>query len=124
MSIDIIDEDGASNIAHPNIFGKSNKSALMKHLEKCEQVVQTWPKWKDESVRAALGIPKLNEKLSVGSKVHVDFVSESSTEFSGNQFTGTGVIDRLEDGRVFGRLDDGRPFLCFPSDVAVLGEVA
>ena len=54
----------------------------MKHLEKCEQVVQTWPKWKVESIRAALGIPKFNEKLSVGSKVHVDFVSESSTEFS------------------------------------------
>ncbi|QXR29265.1 hypothetical protein EGT69_010095 [Acinetobacter junii] len=69
-------------------------------------------------------MPKFNEKLSVGSKVHVDFVSESSTEFSGNHFTGTGVIDRLEDGRVFGRLDDGRPFLCLPSDVAVLGEVA
>lgn len=121
MSIDIIDEDGASNIAHPNIFGKSNKSELMKHLEKCELIVQTWPKWKVESIRAALCIPKLNEKLGVGSKVHVDFVSESSTEFSGNHFTGTGVIDRLEDGRVFGRLDDGRPFLCFPSDVAIAG---
>ncbi|MDF2418055.1 hypothetical protein GWP85_11130 [Acinetobacter beijerinckii] len=60
----------------------------------------------------------------VGSNVLVDFVSESHTVFSGKRFTGKGVVDRLEDGRVFGRLDDGRPFMCFPSDVAVLGEVA
>ncbi|WP_018678568.1 hypothetical protein [Acinetobacter tjernbergiae] len=63
-------------------------------------------------------------ELKVGSKVKVDFISESHTIFSGKRFTGTGVVDRLEDGRVFGRLDDGRTFLCFPSDVVVLGEVA
>lgn len=48
--------------------------------------------------------------MQVGNSVKVDFVSESRTEFSGNRFTGHGVIDRLEDGRVFGRLDDGTPF--------------
>ncbi|WP_275904219.1 hypothetical protein [Acinetobacter beijerinckii] len=124
MSIDIIDEDGASNIMHPQIFGKSNKSELMKHLEKCEQIVKTWEPWKLESIRNALCIPHPKNELIVGSNVLVDFVSESHTVFSGKRFTGKGVVDRLEDGRVFGRLDDGRPFMCFPSDVAVLGEVA
>lgn len=64
MSIDILDEDGASNIAHPELFGQSNKSELMKHLEKCEQIVQTWPKWKIESLRDAFCIPNLSNVLS------------------------------------------------------------
>lgn len=123
MSIDILDEDGASNIAHPELFAQSNKSELMKHLEKCEQIVQIWPKWKVESERDAFGIPNLSNVISVGSRVTVDFVSESRTIHSGKRFTGSGVVDRLEDGRVFGRLDDGRPFMCFPCDVN-LGEVA
>ena len=58
--------------------------------------------------------------MQVGNSVKVDFVSESRTEFSGNRFTGHGVIDRLEDGYVFGRLDDGTPFMCSPSDVEVI----
>lgn len=119
MNIDILDEDGASNIAHPELFGQPNKSELLKHLENCEKVVQTWPKWKIESIRDAFGIPNSNTELKVGSKVKVDFISESRTIFSGKRFTGTGVVDRLEDGRVFGRLEDGRPFMCFPSDVSL-----
>ena len=55
--------------------------------------------------------------LKIGSRVKVDFISESRTVYSGKRFTGVGVVDRLEDGRVFGRLDDGRPFMCFPEDV-------
>lgn len=35
-----------------------DKSPLMQHLDKCEEVVKTWPKWKLQSVRDALGIPK------------------------------------------------------------------
>lgn len=58
--------------------------------------------------------------MQVGNCVKVDFTSESSAEFSGTRFTGRGAIDRLEDGRVFGRLDDGRPFMCFPDDVEVI----
>lgn len=123
MTIDVLDEDGTSNIAHPELFGKPNKSELLKHLENCEKVVQTWPKWKVESIRRAFCIPNSNIELKVGSKVKVDFISESRTEFSGRRFTGIGVVDRLEDGRIFGRLEDGRPFMCFPSDVVILGEV-
>lgn len=55
--------------------------------------------------------------LAVGQRVKVDFISESQTEFSGKRFCGKGTIDRYEDDRVFGRLGDGRPFVCMPSDV-------
>ena len=60
------------------------------------------------------------EGINKGCRVKVDFVSESSTEFSGKRFTGEGVVDRVEDGRVFGRLDDGAPFVCGVSDAAVI----
>ena len=53
-------------------------------------------------------------------RVKVDFISESRTEFSGNHFTGEGVVDRVEDGRVFGRLDNGMPFMCGVDDVQVI----
>ncbi|MCW8037929.1 hypothetical protein [Acinetobacter entericus] len=52
--------------------------------------------------------------------VEVDFISESRTEFSGNRFTGMGVIDRCEDGYVYGRLDNGLPFMCNENDVSVM----
>lgn len=86
MNIDVLDEDGASNIMHPEIFGNPDKT---KHF-------------------------------FVGEKVDVDFISESRTEFSGNRFKGRGVIDRIEDGRIFGRLDNGNPFMCFPCDVLLV----
>ena len=50
--------------------------------------------------------------MKVGNRVHVDFISESRTEFSNNHFIGDGVIDRIEDGYVFGRTDDKRTFAC------------
>ena len=58
--------------------------------------------------------------MNKNDRVKVDFVSESRTEFSGNHFTGEGVVDRVEDGRVFGRLDDGTPFMCAISDATVI----
>lgn len=58
--------------------------------------------------------------MKINDRVKVDFVSESSTEFSGKRFTGEGVVDRVEDGRVFGRLDGGAPFVCDVSDAAVI----
>ena len=50
--------------------------------------------------------------MRIGNRVHVDFISESRTEFSNNHFIGDGILDRVEDGYVFGRTDDGRPFAC------------
>jgi hypothetical protein len=58
--------------------------------------------------------------MNKNDRVKVDFVSESRTEFSGNYFTGEGVVDRVEDGRVFGRLDNGMPFMCGVDDVQVI----
>ncbi len=60
--------------------------------------------------------------IKKGDRVKVDFISESATIYSGKRFTGYGVVDRFEDNRVFGRLEDGTPFMCFVSDVEVLTE--
>lgn len=62
--------------------------------------------------------------MKINDRVKVDFVSESSTEFSGKRFTGEGVVDRVEDGRVFGRLDSGVPFVCDVSDAVVIEQQA
>ena len=58
--------------------------------------------------------------MNIGDRVKVDFISESATIYSGNRFTGYGVLDRVEDGRVFGRLEDGMPFRCLCADVEVV----
>ncbi len=47
-----------------------------------------------------------------GSKVNVDFISDSRTEFSGKHINGIGTVDRHEDGYVYGRLEQGTPFMC------------
>ena len=58
--------------------------------------------------------------MKAGDRVKVDFIGESATIYSGKRFTGYGVLDRVEDGRVFGRLDDGMPFMCLCVDVEVV----
>ena len=58
--------------------------------------------------------------MKKGDRVKVDFISESRTIYSGKRFTGYGVLDRVEDGRVYGRLDDGTPFMCLCADVEVI----
>lgn len=60
--------------------------------------------------------------LKKGDQVLVDFTSESRTVFSGKRFVGRGVLDRVEDGRVYGRLDNGNPFMCFYNDVRLIEE--
>ena len=50
--------------------------------------------------------------LKTGNRVYVEFMSESSTEFSGTRFKGEGVIDLVDDYYIFGRLDTGEPFMC------------
>ncbi|NNP70428.1 hypothetical protein [Acinetobacter sp. Ac_5812] len=47
-----------------------------------------------------------------GYRVHVDFVSDSRTEFSGTHIKGDAVVDRHENGYVFGQLEQGTPFMC------------
>ncbi|WP_151742749.1 MULTISPECIES: hypothetical protein [unclassified Acinetobacter] len=47
-----------------------------------------------------------------GSRVQVDFISDSRTEFSGIHIKGDAVVDRHEDGYVYGQLELGTPFMC------------
>ena len=47
-----------------------DKSLLMQHLDKCEEVVKTWPKWKLQSVRDAFGIPVLDNDM--GDDTHIE----------------------------------------------------
>ena len=61
--------------------------------------------------------------MKKGDRVQVDFISESATDYSGKHFHGYGVLDRVEDGRVMGRLDDGTPFSCLEADVKVIEHV-
>lgn len=59
--------------------------------------------------------------MKKGDCVKVNFISESRTEFSGQKFSGIGVIDRVEDGYVFGRISStGIPFMCNECDVQVI----
>lgn len=60
-------------------------------------------------------------ELLPGARVLVDFVNEYETIHAGIHFEGEGVLDRVEDDRVYGRLDDGRPFTCFFDDVKLSG---
>lgn len=55
-----------------------------------------------------------------GALVDVSFISESMTIFSGNHFSGRGVVDQFDGRNVYGRLNDGTPFMCSPEDVRVL----
>ncbi|WP_336938916.1 hypothetical protein [Acinetobacter modestus] len=56
-----------------------------------------------------------------GALVDVDFISESGTIYSKKHFKGSGVVDQFDGRNVFGRLNDGTPFMCFPEDVHIHG---
>lgn len=51
------------------------------------------------------------------SHVFVQFENE------GEVFNGHAVVDRVEDGRIYGRMKDGRTFMCEFSDVEPVSEV-
>lgn len=56
-----------------------------------------------------------------GALVDVDFISESRTIYSGKRFSGSGVVDQFDGRNVFGRLNDGTPFMCFSEDIHIHG---
>ncbi|MGG2098113.1 hypothetical protein ABFY41_11135 [Acinetobacter haemolyticus] len=60
--------------------------------------------------------------METGDRVHVDFKHQLEKNLPEIHFHGDGILDRVEDGRVFGRLEDGRPFTCMIDDVVVVGE--
>ncbi len=47
-----------------------------------------------------------------GTRVTVDFISDSRTEFLGKHIRGDAIVDRHEDGYVYGQLEQGTPFMC------------
>ena len=58
-------------------------------------------------------------ELKKGSRVKVDFSHEPDKGLKKIRFMGNGTVDLFEDSRVFGRLDDGRPFCCLVSDIEI-----
>ena len=47
------------------------KSTLVEYLDECEQIVNSWPKWKKESMQNAFGFGGKNEKCEVLDMVDV-----------------------------------------------------
>lgn len=58
--------------------------------------------------------------LKKGDRVRVDFTHQLEKNSPEIHFDGDGILDRVEDGRVYGRLDDGRPFTCMIGDTVLL----
>lgn len=54
-----------------------------------------------------------------GSYVYVNFTHQIEKDSPKIHFHGNGILDRVEDGRVYGRLDDGRTFTCLFDDIAL-----
>lgn len=50
-------------------------------------------------------------------RVKVSFLTANRTEFDGVLFEGIGEVDFKSEGYVYGRLLDGRPFMCNESDI-------
>lgn len=60
--------------------------------------------------------------MKIGDRVRVDFTHQLEKNLPEIHFHGDGILDRVEDGRVYGRLDDGCPFTCMIDDVVVVGD--
>lgn len=64
--------------------------------------------------------------IKKGDSVYVDFVTNDEVAKDGDdvkRFKGCAVVDLAEDGRVFGRLSDGTPFMCGEEDVRRISDV-
>ncbi|MDW5334713.1 hypothetical protein R7J16_19885, partial [Acinetobacter baumannii] len=59
-------------------------------------------------------------ELKRGTRVKVNFTHVPDKGQNKIHFVGNGTVDLFEDNRVFGRLDDGRPFCCLVSDIEIL----
>ncbi len=95
------------------VMPQVTKRAVQRYLKNLVQMGLLYAKHSE-------GLENRYYLMNKGDRVKVDFVSESATIYSGKRFTGYGVLDRVEDGRVFGRLDDGTPFSCFTADVEII----
>lgn len=59
-------------------------------------------------------------EIAIGSRVSVNFMSESRTSFSETHFQGEGEVDLFDNLYVMGRLDSGLSFMCGYADLIVL----
>ncbi|MHC3136248.1 hypothetical protein ACWPO0_10290 [Acinetobacter nosocomialis] len=69
-----------------------------------------------EQIRIAVKAAELKK----GTRVKVEFTHVPDKGQNNLHFVGKGTVDLFEDNRVFGRLDDGRPFCCLVSDIEIL----
>ncbi|HAV4658464.1 TPA: hypothetical protein JIT99_10115 [Acinetobacter baumannii] len=75
---------------------------------------------KSESDIEQIRIAVKAAELKRGTRVKVDFTHVPDKGQNNIHFVGNGTVDLFEDNRVFGRLDDGRPFCCLVSDIEIL----
>ncbi len=68
-----------------------------------------------EKIRIAVKAAELKK----GIRVKVEFTHVPDKGLNNIHFVGKGTVDLFEDNRVFGRLDDGRPFCCLVSDIEI-----
>lgn len=75
---------------------------------------------KSESDIEQIRIAVKAAELKRGTRVTVNFTHVPDKGQNNIHFVGNGTVDLFEDNRVFGRLDDGRPFCCLVSDIEIL----
>ncbi|MCJ0828811.1 hypothetical protein MN869_10150 [Acinetobacter sp. NIPH1876] len=106
--------------------GIQNLKAIIQEFDNCLYVERDYFFDKHYTlVQCESDIEKIRDavkaaELRKGVQIKVDFYNEPDKGMRRIRFKGHGVVDRCEDGRVFGRLNDGRPFCCFISDVDFL----
>ncbi|MBJ9958381.1 hypothetical protein [Acinetobacter courvalinii] len=108
--------------------GIQNLKAIVQEFDSCLYVERdsffdkhyTLVKCESDVEKLRLAIKAADMRKGIHVKVNFSHVPDKGKRCI--KFKGTGVIDRCEDGRVYGRLDDGRPFCCFISDVQILDE--
>lgn len=75
---------------------------------------------KSESDIEQIRIAVKAAELKRGTRVKVDFTHVPDKGQNNIHFAGNGTVDLFDDNRVYGRLDDGRPFCCLVSDIEIL----
>ena len=89
-----------------------NTTALLPMQQKKNNMNSTEIYMAEKGLNHAIKILEvsMNNNIQAGVRVYVDFLSESSTQFSGNRFSGNGVIDLVDGGYIYGRLLGSMPW--------------
>ncbi|ENX60708.1 hypothetical protein F885_01816 [Acinetobacter higginsii] len=106
--------------------GIQNLKAIIQEFDNCLYVERDYFFDKHYTlVQCESDIEKIRDavkaaELRKGVQIKVDFYNEPDKGMRRIKFKGIGIVDRCEDGRVIGRLDDGRTFCCLVTDVVIL----